>query len=351
MSQPKKPAKKRLGKGLSAMLDSSAKALSTPSAPSVRVGAAPGVATRKTASPNEDPIHSDGLSDQVGRGVELSQAVDGKEFISHLPIASIHAGRHQPRTHFDEAALDSLAASIRSVGVIQPITVRKDPDGGYELIAGERRWRASKLAGLDEIPAQIVEMDEQSAAETALIENLQREDLNPIERAEAIGWLIDRFGFSQSAVAERVGLDRSSVSNLLRLMDLEEPVRALLAGGLLGLGHGKALLAFPAGDARVDAAARASREAWSVRRLEDESRRLKRGAAGVKDTGGTLSESGGDVETRALEKRLGEHLGTRVTLRVDRAGKGTVQIRFFDLDHFDDLMSRIGFDSAGGVEC
>ncbi len=348
----KKPAKKRLGKGLSAMLD--AGATSRP-APVLQPSAVPEPESQAiNAQPGSAPqgaLVDQKLSDVPSAADvrDRSQNLSGKDVtpgVRRIPLESIRPGRHQPRAVFDDAALESLASSIRSVGVIQPITVRPDPDGEYELVAGERRWRASRLAGLEDIPALVVDIDEQSAAETALIENLQREDLNPIERADAIRRLIDTFGFSQSVVAERVGLDRSSVSNLLRLAELEAPVRDMLATGLLGLGHGKALLSLPEGPARVETATRASREGWSVRRLEEEARRLKqRGETpGTATRNGTVDDGMGDVETRALEKRLGEHLGTKVSLRVDRSGKGAIQLRFFDLDHFDDLMSRIGFD-------
>ncbi len=342
-----KPPRKRLGKGLSAILDtahsqeSKQKTNKVHTHPSVPVrspvevpvaAAGPEVATGTAAAPTASATGSDSGASAAGR-------------VREIPVDAIVPGAHQPRTHFNAEALESLAASIRSVGVIQPITVRPAASGGYELIAGERRWRASKIAGLDVIPAIVTDADEQTAAAAALIENLQREDLNPIERADAIRGLIDTFGFSQARVAERVGLDRSSISNLLRLVDLEEPIRDILASGLLGLGHGKALLSMPPGRARVDVAARASREGWSVRRLEEESRRIRAaGSTAPAGESGAGDPPSGDVETRALEKRLGEHLGTKVSLRVERSGKGLVQIRFFDLDHFDDLMSRIGFD-------
>ena len=342
MSSSRKAPRKRLGKGLSAILDTTA--ASHKHRP-VQVGDDPaqthGIKEDTNKAPEASTLNQ-GLSDVQGAAPAADKLASPATGVRLIPVDRTTPGRHQPRTRFDAAALESLAASIRSVGVIQPITVRPGTDGGFELIAGERRWRAATLAGLSEIPAIVSDADEQTAAETALIENLQREDLNPIERGDAIRGLIETFGFSQARVAERVGLDRSSVSNLLRLADLEEPIRDILASGLLGLGHGKALLAFPPGRARIDAAAKASREGWSVRRLEEESRRVRDAGAAASDKGG-----GDQVETRALEKRLGEHLGTKVSLRVDRSGKGLVQIRFFDLDHFDDLMGRIGFDAAG----
>ena len=361
MSSKKRPAKRRLGKGLSAMLDTTHasnppkegterttqhavnKTVVPPAAPvEVKIG------EPTDTKQNTTTLTSDRAPSTPVEGDQVNKDTAGA--VTRVPLAEIVAGRHQPRKAFDDEALESLAASIRSVGVIQPVTLRRASGGGYELIAGERRCRAARLAGLTDVPAMVVEVNEQIAAETALIENLQREDLNPIERADAIRGLIDAFGYSQSAVAERVGLDRSSVSNLLRLADLEPGIRDLLASGALGLGHGKALLSLDAGPARVDLAEKAVREGWSVRRVEEESRRGKAAPATPGGARASIESGGGDVETRALEKRLGEHLGTKVSLRVDRAGKGTVQIRFFDLDHFDDLMSRIGFDASETTE-
>lgn len=335
MSTSRKQQRKRLGKGLSAILETPQK----PPQPEIKPKQNEGNSTKK---PNK--THSkDVLSDHVGLQSDPTSRVNG---IERIAVDQIQPGSHQPRMRFDEASLESLAASIRSVGVIQPIMVREVGGGKYEIIAGERRWRASKLAGLSDIPVIVSDADEQMAAETALIENLQREDLNPIERGDAIRRLIERFGLTQTQVAERVGLDRSSVSNLLRLGDLEEQIRHLLASGELSLGHGKALLSIPAGVGRLRLAHQACQNGWSVRRLEEESHTLKNASSGAD---GTIAAPHGseDVETRSLEKRLSEHLGTKVSLRVDRSGKGIVQIRFFDLDHFDDLMSRIGFDAGG----
>jgi ParB family chromosome partitioning protein len=200
--------------------------------------------------------------------------------------------------------------------------------------------RAAKLAGLERIPAIVREADERAAAEAALIENLQREDLNPIERSDGLRGLIDRFGLTQQEVGERVGLDRSSVANLLRLGELEPEIRELLASGALGLGHGKALLPLSPGPGRVRAARQAASAGWSVRRLESFGRTPEREAP---------AGEGASVETRDLERRLGEFLGTKVRVQASRSGSGTLTIRFFNLDHFDDLMSRIGYEPSDGT--
>ncbi len=261
--------------------------------------------------------------------------------VVEVGLDAISPGRYQPRTSFDDQALASLAESIRAVGVIQPIVVRPGNDQGrYELVAGERRWRAAKLAGLSTIPVIVRQTDDQTAAEAALIENLQREDLNPIERAEGLRGLIDRFGLTQQEIAQRIGLDRSSVANLLRLLELEPEIREMIETGSLGLGHGKALLSRPPGDSRVALARRAAQGGWSVRRLESESKSA-RSTAKIRPTV--------YVEMQDLEKRLEAYLGTKVRVHAGRGGNGTLEIRFFGLDHFDDLMSRIGFMESGSL--
>ncbi|MEO0629658.1 MAG: ParB/RepB/Spo0J family partition protein, partial [Planctomycetota bacterium] len=185
--------------------------------------------------------------------------------------------RFQPRSDFAAGGLAELAASIRSEGVMQPILVRPGSGGGstggrYELVAGERRWRAAKLAGLETVPAIVRELTDESSAEWALIENVHRQDLNAMERAEAMASLLSRFGMSQTALAEKLGLERPTVANLVRLIELDPPIRELIAAGKLGAGHGKALLGMPEGDRRLRLAERAANEAWSVRRLETEVR-------------------------------------------------------------------------------
>lgn len=312
--------KRRLGKGLHAIVGESN--------------------TKQIANTNLQ--NEQGAHQAVGRvGITDSSR---SHRVLELRLEVIDPGSHQPRTRFDDAALSALADSIQAVGVIQPVVVRPSTAGRYELIAGERRWRASKLAGLATIPAIVRESDDRAAAESALIENVQREDLNPIERAEGLRGLIDRFGLTQQEVASRVGLDRSSVTNLLRLLDLEPEIRSMLESGALALGHGKVLLSMPPGEPRVRRATDAAGGGWSVRRLESETRNP------VKTAPGPNPADEASVEMRDLEKRLGEHLGTKVRLRADQRGRGTMVIRFFGLDHFDDLMSRLGFRETNQTE-
>lgn len=268
-----------------------------------------------------------------------------------VALGSISPGRFQPRSGMDEPALAALAESIRRAGVMQPVLVRKSGGGGeveWELIAGERRWRAARLAGLSEIPAIVVEISDQEAAEWALVENVQREDLNPIDRAAAYRRLIDEFGLTQADVADRVGLERSSVANALRLLELEPEILDLLASGALSTGHAKALLTAPAGPDRVAAAIRAASAGWSVRQAEQWGADMARRRATAVLRGEPAAVLGATraraIHIEALEKQLGDHLGTRVTVKTDAKGKkGKIKIEFYSLEHFEGLMERMGF--------
>jgi len=273
--------------------------------------------------------------------------------LRQLSVDAIEPGPFQPRRRFDDAELDGLAASLKRSGVMQPVVVRPRSDR-FELVAGERRWRAAQRAGMRTIPALVRDIDDSTAAEWALVENVQRTDLNAIEKARALKGLIDRFGATQAEAADRVGLERSSVANLVRLLDLEPTLQEMIEEGLLSLGHGKALLGAAEGD-RLRLAERCVREAWSVRRLEREASGSP-GSAG--SAGGGVGNGDGrgaappatatevPEEVRDLERRLGEHLGSKVVIRpAKKPGTGTVTVSYFSLDHFDDLMTRIGYSS------
>lgn len=231
---------------------------------------------------------------------------------------------------------------------MQPIVIRKSTANergiAWELVAGERRWRAAALAGLESLPALVAEVDDRAAAEWAIIENVQREDLNPMDRAWAFKNLAVKFGLSQAEIAERVGVDRSSVSNLIRLTELEREIQDAIAHNQLSTGHGKALLGLPPGTERVALADRSRREHWSVRRLE---RWVSLASEGV-GTVGEIDPSGGAVTGSAalteLEKQLGDHLGTRVRIRTDASrSRGKLIIDFYNLDQFDGIAARMGF--------
>lgn len=255
-------------------------------------------------------------------------------------IASVYPNKQQPRKHFEPTALAALAESIKAAGVLQPVLVRRRGEGEFELVAGERRWRAAKLAGLDRIPAIIAEVTDEQSAEWALIENIQREDLNAMERAWALKGLMDRFGTTAAQLAERVGLDRSTVVNFVRLTELESPIQKLIEEQRLTGGHGKALLAAAPGDDRVAMARVASEQRWSVRRTELEAARRSKPRA--ESNSGAVERTAAVIDD--LERRLSVYLGTKVSIHSSRAGtRGRIAIEYYDLDHFDALMSKIGF--------
>lgn len=285
--------------------------------------------------------------------VESTEPWAGPGHAGPIPIDAVTPNRFQPRRNISDDSLRTLADSIRSSGVMQPIAVRRVHSSGgaaarYELVAGERRWRAARLAGISHIPAIIVELDDQGSAEWALVENIQREDLNPIDRALAFKRLIDDFGATQSEVAARVGIDRTSVAGTLRLLDLEPELRDMVIHGTLTMGHAKALLIAPPGPDRVEAGRKAASAGWSVRATEqwsnDAARRrnppvLRGEPAAI--VGSTLARA---AHVSALEKQLGEYFGTKVGIKTDAKGrKGRIAIEFYSLEHFEGLMQRMGF--------
>lgn len=270
-----------------------------------------------------------------------------------IEVDRIRPSPFQPRRVFDEPALEQLASSIRRSGLMQPIIVRPGADGMFELIAGERRWRAARIAGLGVLPAIVRELDDEEAAEWGLVENIQRADLNPIERAHGLRALAERFGVSHAQLGERVGLDRSTISNLIRLTELEEEVQAMVASGRLTMGHARALLAAPAGEPRLRLARRAAQEEWSVRRIEAGAKDLSQTDEEPKNPANPQPDS---VQTKRsviigdLERRVASHLGTKAHIRLSaRGNRGRVVIEFFSLEHFEDVMRRIGLpeDSVG----
>ena len=258
--------------------------------------------------------------------------------VLELPLAQISPNPHQPRRVFDDASLKELADSIRTTGVIQPIVARGTSDGAYELIAGERRWRAAKLAGLEAVPAIIRSVDPVMQAQMALIENIQRQDLNPIDRAAAYGTLMKNLGLTQADLADRLGEDRTVIAHYVRLLDLAPAVQEMVADGRLSLSHGKLL----AGVADVSEQARlaelAVSQALNTRNLE----RLINAPAGVK---ASLPSEPKTVSRHLadLEKVLSRQLGMRVQVKAAaRKGKGRLVVHYGSLDQFDDLMSRLG---------
>jgi ParB family chromosome partitioning protein len=240
---------------------------------------------------------------------------------------------HQPRHEMDETSLTELAASIKSTGLIQPIIVRK-VDSGYQLIAGERRLRAAKIAGLKTIPAIVREVDSFSQAQMALVENIQREDLNPIDRAQAYRALATQLGLTQQELASRLGEDRSSIANFMRLLELAEPVRELVRVGKISLGHAKLL-------AGIDDTIEQQRIAELCLSQELSVRNLERLLASYEAENSTSREKGVSPHLADLEKTIARQLGMRVQVRSNKSGRGRLVVHYASLDQFDELMQRM----------
>lgn len=281
----------------------------------------------------------------LGRGLEvlLGSVPDfspEKGDLSSVPIAMLQAGKYQPRSRMDEGALNELAQSIREQGVMQPILVRrigqKDGADRYEIIAGERRYRAAQLAGLDHIPALVKDVDDQTAAAMALIENMQREDLNPLEEAQGIHRLITDFGFTHEQAANAVGRSRSAVSNLLRLMNLAKPVQTMLMAGDIDMGHARALLAVD-GAAQITLATQVVAKRLSVRETE----KLVARELSEKSAIDRKKEKVKSADITRLEEELSDMLATRVSFRVNAKGRGQMLIDFADLDVLDGVIQRL----------
>jgi ParB family transcriptional regulator, chromosome partitioning protein len=274
--------------------------------------------------------------------------------VLRLAVGAIVAGRFQPRRRFDEGRLKELAESIKTAGVMQPVLVRRGVGERYELVAGERRWRAAQLAGLAVVPAVVAELSDREAAEWGLIENVQREDLGPMEKAEAFAALHEKFGLSHGQVAERVGIDRVTVTNLLRLRELEDEIKRLVEDNLLSVGHAKVLAGMRAGTRRVRLARAAAKQGWSVRKLDkltaDEQYDPDQPAPGRwtdAEAEVFTEEARIKVEReqnlRSLEDRISGHLGVRVKLRTDSTGKrGRLVVPFRSVQEFDVVMKLMG---------
>ena len=282
-----------------------------------------------------------GLSALLGEQVAESAAVDGASApagVQMAPIESLRPNPDQPRKIFDRDDLEELAASIRDKGVLQPILVRSHPkeDGVWQIIAGERRWRAAQLARLTEAPIIVKEMDDVAVFEVAIIENVQRADLNPLEEADAYRTLMERFGRTQDAVAGVVGKSRSHVANILRLLQLPEGVLQHVRTGKLSAGHARALITAPD---PVTLADQIVSEGLNVRQAEALARRAAEGPRGRKS--GNASGGGeGSADVAALEQDLADALGLRVQL-ADRGGKGELTITYGNLEQLDDLCRRL----------
>ena len=301
MSAAKTPAKKRgLGRGLTALL---------------------------------------GNTDAPVAKVDVEQPRPGDR-LDRLPVGQLQTGKYQPRQQMREEALDELANSIRAQGVIQPIVVRAIGKDKYEIVAGERRWRASQRAGLEDVPVVVRELDDRTAIAMALIENIQREDLNPLEEAQALQRLIDEFDLTHALAAEAVGRSRASVSNLLRLLELPPAIRALLESRQLEMGHARALLTL-APDLASRLASEAAQHGWSVREVEHKAQQYAAGSVP-----GAAAKRGGkpataDADVAALERELSDSLGSRVTVKQGARGRGKLMIEYGSLDALDGILERL----------
>jgi len=256
--------------------------------------------------------------------------------LEQVPVSAISPNQYQPRAHFDEEELTSLAESIRAVGVLQPVLVRPKGDGTYELIAGERRWRASRRVGLQTIPALIRETDDTAALEQALVENVHRSDLNPMEEAAAYQQLIEDFSMTHEHVATRVGRSRASVSNTLRLLQLPPAVQVMVRDRTLDMGHARAILASPDRGFQEQLAKRAATEGLSVRAVEDAVREHggEAGGSTVAKPGTGTTVTNRPAALLELENLLGDHLDTRV--KVTMSGKrGRIVVEFSDLEDLE----------------
>ena len=276
----------------------------------------------------------------MGRGLAaiLPESGAGGPELRELPVDLIEPNPEQPRSTFDSSALDALAGSISSAGLLQPLIVRPVDGGRFELVAGERRWRAAQKAGLNKVPAVIRTSPEDERLQAALIENMVREDLNPVEEARACAALVDDLGISKEELARRVGRSRAAISNLIRLLDLPDAVLKLLAKGDLTEGHGRAILQISDQEARTRLAKRAAKEGWSVRDTEVHTRNGTRRKS-RRAKGGRIS-----AEERAAMGEAEDALGTALghDVRVRRAGDGVkAELRFEDISELESLARRL----------
>ena len=273
-----------------------------------------------------------GLDALLGGVDQIAAQSDGE--LRYLPVATIRPGRYQPRTNMDETALTELADSIRTHGVVQPIVVRETPAGDYELIAGERRWRAAQMAGLDVIPSVVRRVADEIALAVGLIENIQRENLNPVEEANGLRRLLDEFGLTHQQVADSIGRSRAAVSNLLRLLNLDPAVRVHLENGRLEAGHARALLSLPR-EQQQTAADTVIQQRFSVRQTEQLVRRYLSGKR--KEKRKTAPK---DADLRQLEEELSQQLAAPVSLE-QRGQGGRVIIEYNSLDELEGILERL----------
>jgi ParB family chromosome partitioning protein len=273
----------------------------------------------------------------LGRGLDAllgGETSAPREQLATLPVGRIRPGKYQPRTKMDQQALAELAASIRAQGLMQPLLVRPVDRERYELIAGERRWRAAQMAGLEEVPVLVREVPDEAALALSLIENIQRENLNPMEEAAGVQRLIDEFKMTHEQAADAVGRSRTATTNLLRLLKLARPVQEMVMEGALDMGHARALLALdPA--RQIESGHRIAAKGLSVRETEALVQGLLRGKPG---TPGSRKR---DRDLERLEEEVSAALGTTVEIRAASKGRGKLLVHYSSLDHLDELLKKL----------
>ena len=282
------------------------------------------------------------LAKRAPAGVEAPTTPPGGEHLAKLPVGLLQRGKYQPRADMRDDTLEELAESIKAQGVVQPIVVRPLPRANeteplrYEIIAGERRWRAAQLAGLDAVPAVVRDVPDEAAVAMALIENIQREDLNPLEEARAFARLIEEFGLTHQQVADAVGRSRAAVSNLLRLIDLAEDVKRLVEERLLEMGHARALLALASHRQQAEVAVFVAKKALSVRETEALVRRLSAPPADDRE-----APAERDPDIQRLERELADKLGAKVVFQHRASGKGKLVVNYNSLDELEGILAHI----------
>ena len=292
-----------------------------------------------------------GLSDLSGLGQDAlfgqPETKNADLGAVYLPISQVEPGLNQPRKRFEPEALADLAESIRTHGIIQPLTVRRLSSGYYQIIAGERRWRAAKAAGLEEVPAVIIEADDRKVMELGLIENLQREDLNPVEEAKGYQVLIQEHGLTQEEVAQRMGKSRPVITNALRLLALPEAVLILLEEGSLSAGHARAILAAPTPELQIQAAQQTATQNLSVRQTEALVKALQKTTQAPKQTD-PLSP-GISIYLAEVEKNLSSRFGRKVRI-VDKGNKGKIELEYYDIGDLDALLDALELAKGGSAQ-
>jgi ParB family chromosome partitioning protein len=286
----------------------------------------------------------------LGRGLEAllgekQKPTESGAAVSRLPLSALQAGKYQPRQKMDAGPLQELAESIREQGVMQPLLVRAISAGKYEIIAGERRFRAATLAGLTEVPVLVSSADDRGAAAMALIENMQREDLNPLEESQGLARLIEEFGFTHEQAAKSVGKSRSAITNLLRLSQLAKPVQAMLLAGAIDMGHARALLPLPSAS-QVGLAQKIAAQGLSVREAERLSTALARagGQMGAKKVKKSVDSSLADPDLQRFSREIADIIGLSAEFKLKGKG-GELRIRFSQADELDALFKKLGIDA------